>query len=103
MGVFVYEVDGLRVAAYGDVDRDRAEAWAREEAFKTDLNQRDHNGEPIWDEESEVHTVEATPAEIAKWKEARARAREDGSIDPHDEEWLAFLVPATHVLEDDAD
>ena len=72
MAVFVYEIDGVRIAAYGDVERSRAEAWAEEEAFKSDLNQRNHNGEPIWDEDSKVKVVEAAPSEISKWKESRA-------------------------------
>jgi hypothetical protein len=102
MGVFVYEVDGLRVAAYGDVERSRVEAWAQEEAFKSDLNSRDYEGQPIWDEDSDVKVVEALPSEISKWQEARDRARDAGSIEPHDVEWLAFLIPAMHTLEDDA-
>src|SRR5690242_17100158 len=103
MGVFVYEVDGLRVAAYGDVERARAEAWAQEEAFKSDLNSRDYAGQPIWDEDSEVKIVEALPSEIDKWKEARKRARETRNIEPHDVEWLAFLIPTRRVLEADTD
>ena len=103
MAVFVYEIDGVRVAAYGDVERSRAELWAQEEAFKSDLNQRNYKGEPLWDEDSKVKVVEAAPSDISKWKESRDRAREEGTIERHDEEWLAFLVPATHVLEDNAE
>jgi len=103
MAVFVYEVDGLRAAAYGDIDRSRAEAWAKEKAFKSDLNVRDYEGQPIWDEDSEVKVLEALPSEISKWKAARDQAREEGTIRKDDEEWLVFLVPTTQVLEDDAD
>ena|ERR1700759_173370 len=102
MGVFVYEVDGLRAAAYGDVERSRVEEWAQQEEFKTDLNSRDYGGQPIWDEDAEVKIVEALPSEIDKWKESRERARQDGSIEPDDVEWLAFLIPTTHVIEENA-
>ena len=84
MAVFVYEIDGLRVAAYGDVERSKAEAWAEEEAFKSDLNARDYNGEPIWDEDSEVRVVEALPSEVSKWEALRERARDEGHIEPHE-------------------
>jgi hypothetical protein len=103
MAVFVYEIDGLRIAAYGDIDRSRAEAWAQEKAFKSDLNVRDYEGQPIWDEDSEVKVLEASPSEISKWKVARDHAREEGRIKKDDKEWLVFLVPTTQVLEDDAD
>ena len=101
MGVFVYEVDGLRIAAYGDIDRSRAEAWAEEEGFESDLIRREHNGRPLWDEDSDVRVLEAAPSEIEKWKESRDRARKDGSIDRHDEEWLAFLVQTTRSADED--
>jgi hypothetical protein len=103
MAVFVYEIDGLRVAAYGDIDRSRAEAWAEEEAFKSDLNSRDYEGEPIWDEDSEVKILEALSSEISKWKASRDQAREHGLIAKDENEWLAFLVPTDHILENEAD
>jgi hypothetical protein len=103
MGIFVYEIDGVRIAAYGDIDRSRAEAWANEEAFKIDLDCREYNERPIWNGESEVHVREATPPEITKWKESRDRARENGSIDHDDKEWLAFLVPTTHATDENDD
>ena len=98
MGVFVYEIDGVRIAGYGDVDRSKAEAWAQEEAFKSDLNSRDYDGQPIWDEDSEVKVLEASSSEISKWRESRDQARQDGVIDKDETEWLAFLVPTTHAI-----
>ena len=96
MTVFVVEINGRAVAAFGAGSQSEAEALVNEGFLHEDLMTLKNDGRPLWDGSSEVFIREADPSEVAKWEASYARARLADEADEEDRaRWFAFLVSVT--------
>jgi hypothetical protein len=95
MPVYVVEIKGTSVAAFGaDTDSD-AEGVVRDRTFRDDLMVLATGGLPLWDGVTEIHIRQAHPNEESRWRASRAKAIRHGNIEGKEDAWIAFLVALT--------
>jgi hypothetical protein len=110
MGIFVAEIGGRGIAAYGDVSRAEAEEWFESAPFKAGLTVLEDNagkplwdgvaGKPLWDGVAEILIRSAFPEEAEQWEASRHAALIDHDLDSEDDEWVLFLVPVVDPADD---
>jgi hypothetical protein len=94
--VFVVEIDGRGIAAFGAEDGLEAKAIAEEEGFRSDLIVLENEGKPLWDGLSEIRVREASPEEETAWKRGfRFYDATDGLLMT-----VVYLVPVTDPTSD---
>ena len=105
MGIFVAEIEGRRIAAFGDMNRDDALEWIECDVFRSGLAVLENEDRPLWDETADISLHDAFPDEAERWKVAHRNAVRDGF--PERETYVMYLVevsdPHEDHLQDDED
>jgi hypothetical protein len=95
MPVYVVEIKGTSVAAFGADDGADADGVVRDRSFRDDLMALATGGLPLWDGVTEIQVRQARPDEESRWRASRARAIRHGDIEGEEDAWIAFLVALT--------
>ena len=96
MTVYVAEIKGRSVAAFGADNGSDAERLVRDRVFRDDLMVLASGGLPLWDGVTNILVRQAHPDEEARWRASRAKAIRHGDIEGGEDAWIAFLVGLTN-------
>ena len=95
MPVYVVEIKGTSVAAFGADNISDAEGVVRDRSFCDDLIVLATDGLPLWDGVTRLQVRQARPDEESRWRASRAKAIRHGNIEGEEGTWVAFLVGLT--------
>src|SRR5262245_12770698 len=100
MGIFVAEIQGRGIAAYGDVSKVDADDWFGSEEFREGLMVLENEGKPLWNGEDEIYLRDAFPEEADRWRAAHAVGLRAGEYE-EGEGMVRFLIPVTDPIDED--
>ena len=96
MTIYVAEIEGRAVVAFGAENRAEAQDLIDAEWLHDDLIVLETNGRPLWNGESEIHLREAIDEEHAQWESSWAAALLQGEATADEkDEWVVYLVPVS--------
>ncbi|MET0599063.1 MAG: hypothetical protein ABWZ57_14495 [Mesorhizobium sp.] len=95
MGIWVFEINDISIALYGNAKRDQAETYSRTEAFREML---ESGAFPDWSDKTEVALRAAETEEAQTWTSAYEQALKDGAVSQGDR-FALVLVPIVETTD----
>ncbi len=98
MTIYVAEIEGRAIAAFGAETEIGAEEVAEAEWFQADLMCLESGGQPLWNGVSEINIRKASADERKIWKRSAMEAEKRGE---DSEDWLVFLVATSDPVHEE--